>query len=381
MTRINGIAIVVSLTIFASGCTKDSNPTPPDTTYTVPTTYTFANFNDSNSLKLLAMIDQLVAKINLANTVPNTIVSAQTLTGMFNNTGGDFNDSALHLNGSGLRLADYFPAPARTDMLNYFDSIGLYSQSTTGASDGTAGVSASSANAAKKYLLSPNGVFYSQVIKKAMMGMTAYQITNAYLHDSIGATTDTPTLEHYWDAAFGLWGVPVNFPTSTTGLRYFGSYSNQVNAGMNSNTQIMGAFLKGRAAIANNDLATMKTQASLLIRLFDTLDAACIVQEMHETNTNIEAGDAVAAYGTLSESLGFVRTLSYNNSSARVITATQFQQLLGLFDSSNPTAPNLYDFVGVAAGLTAQQIEAKTNAITQLIGQTYGFSTTQLSQL
>ena len=374
------LSIAISA-LFHWSCKKDNTQTPANTNYPIPTTYTFAHFNDSNSLKLLAMADQIVAYINTANTIPNTPLSSATLTAMINNTGNPFNDSSLQLNSSGLDLAGYFPAPALTDMQNYFDSVSLYSQSTTVASPGIAGISPSSANPSKKYLLSPNGVFYSQVVKKAIMGMTAYQIANGYLTDSIAATTDTATLEHYWDAAFGLWGVPTDFPSVTTGLRYFGSYSNQVNAGLGSNTSIMNAFLKGRAAIANNDLITMRSQADLLIRQFDSLDAAAIVQEMHETNTNIEAGDAVAAYGTLSESLGFVRNLGNNTSSQRVITAAQYQQLLALYDNSNPNSPNLYRFVGAAQGLSTSQIEDKTNAIAQLIGRIYGFTATELPLL
>ena len=368
------------LLVIVSSCKKNNN-NPVNTNYTVPTTYSFATFNDSNSLKLLAMADQLVARINTANAQPNVAVSTQVLVGMFNNTGGYFNDSALRLNASGLSLASYFPAPEKTDMLNYFDSIGVFSQSTTTASAGVAGVSPSSASPNKLYLLSPDGLFYSQIVKKALMGMCAYQISNGYMADSINTTSDTTTLAHYWDAAFGLFGVPVNFPTVTTGLRYFGSYSNQVDAGLHSNSTIMNAFLKGRAAISNNDLATMKTQASLLISTFDSLDAAAIVQEMHETNTNIEAGDAVAAYGTLSESLGFVRNLAYNTSSKRIITDAQIAQLLALYDSNNPNSPNLYNFVGANAGLTVAQIEVKTNAIAQFIGQVYGFTSTQLPLL
>jgi len=366
--------------IFSYSC-KKSNQSTANTNYSVPTTYTFANVNDTASLQLLAMADQVMAAINRANSSPNTVVSTQTLDDMLNNTGGYFVDSALTLNASGLKLATCFPAAALTDVQDYFDSVGLYSQSTTAASPGVPGVSPSSVTPSKLYLLSPNGVYYSQVIKKAIMGMCAYQIADVYMADSINSTTDTTILEHYWDKAFGLFGVPVNFPTSTTGLRYFGSYSNQVNAGLGSNTSIMNAFLKGRAAIANNDLTTMKAQAALLITTFDSLDAAAIVQEMHETNTNIEAGDAVAAYGTLSESLGFVRNLAYNNSPNRVITNAQIAQLLALYDSVNPNSPSLYNFVGVNAGLTVAQIEAKTNAIAQLIGQIYGFTATELPLL
>lgn len=379
MRRIVFASLVIIL--FSCSCKKSNSSSGTNTNYTVPTTYTFANVNDNNSLTILLMADQVLARINLANSSPNTVVSTQTLDAMLNNTGGFFVDSTLQLNSSGLKLVNEFPTAALSDVENYFDSVGLYSQSTKSARLGVAGVSPSSVTPSKLYLLSPNGVFYSQATKKAFMGMCAYQIADVYMADSVNSTTDTTTLEHYWDEAFGLFGVPVNFPTNTTGLRYFGSYSNQVNAGLNSNTTIMNAFLKGRAAIANNDLTTMKAQASLLISAFDSLDAGAIVQEMHETNTNIEAGDAVAAYGTLSESLGFVRNLAYNNSPTRIITSAQIAQLLALYDSNSPNSPNLYNFVGVNAGLTVAQIEAKTNAIAQLIGQIYGFSATQLPLL
>jgi hypothetical protein len=382
MKRIGYSSFLLLFILLAWGCQKTNNggsgTTPP--VYTVPTIYNFANFSDSNQLIVLSMADQIVAAINRANTIPNTVVSAQTLTDMFNNTGGHFNDSALKLNASGLKLADYFPAAAKTDMLNYFDSIGVYSQSSLAAAPGVAGVASSIANPNKKYLLSPNGVFYSQVVKKTFMGVFAYRISSVYLTDSINSTTDTITLEHYWDAAFGLFGVPVNFPTSTTGLKYLGSYSNQVDPGLHCNASIMNAFLTGRAAISHNDLTTMKTEADILVRTFDSLDAAAIVQEMHETNTNIEAGDALAAYGTLSESLGFVRNLAYNTSASRVISSAQITQLLGLFDSENPNSPDLYQFINANVNTTAE-IEAKTNAIAVFIGQVYGFSAAALPLL
>ena len=381
MQKIRYSSFLFLIVALSWSCKKSNNSvtvTPP--VYTVPTTYSFTNFNDSNQVKLLVMADQIVAAINRANTIPNTVVITQTLTDMFNNTGGYFNDYVLKLNSSGLKLADYFSAAAKTDMLNYFDSIGLYSQSSAAPGHGVAGVAASSVNPNKKYLLSPNGVFYSQVVKKTFMGVFSYQIASVYLGDSINNKTDTTTLQHYWDAAFGFFGVPVNFPTNTTGLKYLGSYSNQVDAGLHSNTSIMNAFLKGRAAIGANDLATMKAQANILINTLDSLDAAAIVQEMHETNTNIEAGDAVAAYGTLSESLGFVHNLIYDTSPSKVITNTQIAQLLALYDSANPTNPDLYLFVNANVNTTAQ-IEAKTAAISALIGQIYGFSENTLPLL
>jgi hypothetical protein len=371
--------------MMMTSCSKDKTSDTPS--YSVPTTYNFTNVNDSNQIMLLTMADQIVAKINTANSTPNTPVSAQALKDMMTNTNAPFNDSVLNLNGSGLKLADYCPAAMLSDLYGYFDSIEVYSNSSATAASGVAGVGASSVTASKKYLLSPNGLFYSQIVKKLFNGLCAYQIANVYLKDSVSNTIDNNTviagrgtaMEHNWDQAFGFFGVPINFPATTTGLKYFGSYCNQVNAGMNSNTIIMNAFLTGRAAISGKDMATKDAQATLLISTFDKLDAACIVQEMHETNTNIEAGDAVAAYGTLSESIGFMRNLKYNTSGTRVITDAQIQQLLSLVDSSNPDNPNLYNFVN--SSLSIAQMEAKTAAIASFIGQIYGFSQTQLDLL
>ncbi|MBS1662746.1 MAG: DUF4856 domain-containing protein [Bacteroidetes bacterium] len=369
---------LLSALILAASCKKDhSDPIP---VYTVPTTYNFTNFNDSNVLKLLAMADQIGAKINTASNA-NTVVSAQDLKDMFNNTGNKFADTALKLNASGLKLSSWVAPAAVTDLNNYFDSIALASQSNTSA-NGQPGRAVSKGN--KKYALSANGVFYYQVVRKTFNGgLCAYSITNRYIKDSIaGANNTTVTTgsgtaqEHYWDEAFGFWAVPVDFPTNITGLRYFSSYSNQVDAGLGSNKTIMDAFLKGRAAISAKDTKTRDAQSTILVTTFEQLTAASVVQEMKETDQNIDAGDAVAAMGTMGEALGFARDLKYYAYN-RKITDAQITQLLTLFDSSNPTNPNLYNFINTTQ--TTAQLKAKTDAIRQFIGQVYGFTATQLA--
>jgi hypothetical protein len=306
---------------------------------------------------------------------------------MFNNVNNYFVDSALKLNGSGIRLADYCAPAAKADALNYFDSVGIFSQSKVAASIGVAGVAASSASPSKKYLLSPTGIFYSQVFKKLINGgLCGYKIGLSYLTDSISSSVDNKTviagsgtaMEHHWDEAFGLFGVPVTFPGTTMGSRYFGSYANQVDAGLGCNAILMNSFLKGRAAISAGDMNTKSQQAAIIISMLDKVNAAAVVQEMKETDANIEAGDAVAAYGTLSESLGFVRNFKYYSSPARIITDAQITQLLALYDAANPSNPNLYAFVGANVN-TKAQIEAKTDAIRQFIGKVYGFTAAQLA--
>ncbi|MEP6748822.1 MAG: DUF4856 domain-containing protein [Bacteroidota bacterium] len=379
-------ALVTAISILTISCKKD---TVTNTVYyTVPSAYNFVNVNDSNQAKLLLMADQIGAAINLGNT-SGTVVSAQKLKDMFNNTNNYFTDSSYKLNATGLKLSAFAAANVATDMNAYFDSIGLYSQSTVTAKQGIAGIAVSSVSATKKSLLSPNGVFYSQVVKKTFQhGIFGYNIANKYMKDSVSNSVDNTTIvagsgtamQHNWDQAFGFFGIPATFPAVTTGSKYLGSYCNQINAGYGSNAIFMNAFLLGRAAINNKDLATKTTQANIIIKNIELLNAGAIVQEMKETEANIDAGDAVAAYGTLSESLGMVRGLKYNTSAQKIITDAQYTQLLALYDSGNPNNPNLYNFVNASAS-TAAQIKAKTDAIRQLIGIIYGFNATQLAGL
>src|ERR1700733_13328278 len=142
MKKITSISLAFLVTIFCWSCKKDNSPSS-NPTYTDSTSYNYPNANYSTQLYVLAMADQLVAEINTGNTIPGTPVSEQTLINMFNNTGNPFNDSALNLNGSGLALANYCSPAIKTDLLNYFDSISVYSQSTTAGSAGVAGVSPS----------------------------------------------------------------------------------------------------------------------------------------------------------------------------------------------------------------------------------------------
>src|ERR1700754_2047235 len=125
MKKLNLLLSFSLILVIASSCKKDNTPSTP--VYTVPTTYNFTNFNDTNALKLLAMADQIGAKINTASTA-GTVVSAQQLKDMFNNINNSFLDTALKLNSSGLKLASYCSAAQAQDILNYCDSVGAESQ-------------------------------------------------------------------------------------------------------------------------------------------------------------------------------------------------------------------------------------------------------------
>ena len=104
MKKSIGIALGLFVIIFGVSCKKD------DASYTVPSTYNFANVNDSNQAKLLLMADQIGAAINLGST-QGVVVDAAQLKAMFNGT-GQFNDSTFKLTGSGLSLASCCPVSA-----------------------------------------------------------------------------------------------------------------------------------------------------------------------------------------------------------------------------------------------------------------------------
>jgi len=120
-------------------------------------------------------------------------------------------------------------------------------------------------------------------------------------------------------------GVTIDFPTKTTGIKYWGSYRNQRNAVLNCNTVLMNAFLKGRAAISNKDY-TARDAARTTIR--ETWEKICVGSAIHyinEAKTNL-ADDAIRNH-VLSECLGFVQSLKYNVT--RKITDAEIAQVLG----------------------------------------------------
>jgi len=312
-----GLVMIATL-IFSAACKKDSAPSIPN--YTVPTTYNFPNADSLTAKTFLSMTAEIEAVINLGNTSGN-VVSNTKLKSMFANTGGfftdtTFNSNVLHLNTSGLSLKSNTFAAAQPFIEIIMDSIGIASATGKVAANGQAGVSD------KKTLLSANGIYYRQYFTKSVMGvLIGHLITDVYLGDSLNSNISIAAKQHAWDQAFYMWGVPANFPTNRVGVKYWGSYTSQIDSGIvkpvvnltgiNSNPTLMNAFLKGRAALANNDLTTAKQQADIIIPFFEKMEAAAALHETNEAKGNLANG-AAAVCGNLSESLGFWTALKFN---------------------------------------------------------------------
>jgi Domain of unknown function (DUF4856) len=341
----------LSVALMVTTSCKKSSKTDPTPTYTVPTTYNFANVNYADATNRLGMATEMTTLMNTSTT--GAVVDGQRLLNMFTNTGAPFANAAY--NTSGVQIKDQCIAQLQTDVQNMIDSIVMVSQSGQTASRGVAGIGASSVTPTSKYPQTASGVNYVQVFKKSIMGgLICYEIVNNYMVNGIASPVDNNTvvagsgtaMEHNWDLAFGYWGVPINFPTVKTGAVYWGSYTSQIDSGYHANMILMNAFLKGRAAISNKDIPTAQAQATIIMQTFERATGAAALQEINEIKEALT--DNVKRNSALSECYGFVNSLKYNPK--RKITDTQINNILALFPK------NFWD-------LTSTDIDNIQNAI------------------
>lgn len=334
MKRILLKCSTIGLAVWAFTACKKSDDKP---SYTVPTTYTFSGVDSIPAKTMLSMIAKMEIEINKGNT-KGTVVNAAKLKAMFANTGSNFTDTVfggvtLSLNTSGINLQNKTVAAAQTYINSILDSIGTNSLSSVDGINGVAGVASSK-------LLSGNGVFWRQLFTKTMMGvLIGHQITDVYLGDSLNASNSLTAKQHAWDQAFYLWGVPVNFPTNRVGVKYWGSYTSQIDSGVvipktltgiEANLTLMNAFLTGRAALANNDITTAKAQAAIIIATFEKIEAAAALHELNEAKNNSPAANIA---GNVSESFGFWMALKFNTKRA-VISDTQVNTIIALYGTN-----------------------------------------------
>jgi hypothetical protein len=314
-----------AIMITAASCKKEETPEPvpiPPSGYAVPTTYNFSNVSYSGQTARILMLDSLSSYMKKANN--GALLDAIVMKNMYSNTGNPFNNATLDNSGKQLKNKTYSADQTYFDSL--FDSVAVTSQSATNVgSNGVAGVVTSN-DGTKKYLFNRNGIQYDQLIKKHLMGAVFYyQAVETYLaniptNDNATVVTGEGTvMEHSCDEAFGYLGVPIDFPTNISGLKYWGSYTNQVNAAISSNSPLMNAFLKLRAAISNKDYTTRDVQIIVVREQWERVVAAAAILELTDAKDSF-ADDAIRNT-KLSEALGFIYSLKYNSN--KKISQTQ----------------------------------------------------------
>jgi hypothetical protein len=364
--------------MFVYSCKKEDEITDsfpinstPATSYKVPSTYNaFVNVDYSEATILIGMMGALSAEIakgtgDAGATVPVALDGGK-LKNMLSNSGNPFGD--LSYDSSGYQIKGNCIAVSHPETESYIDSLVMVSQTNAKAGNGVAGLGTTLTS--RRLLLTASGINYSQILFKTLMGdLIAYQITKRVLDNSLDNTLKIggkgyTAMEHNWDVAFGYWGVPDSFPSVKSPVKYWGSYSNQVDGGLGCNAEVMNAFLKGRAAISNKDMSTKNAQALIIVKAFDKMTAAAVIRELKEADLDIAANDMVQLVNHLSEAKAFAMAMKNNKNAGRVITDTQIETLLAFFPE------NLWD--ATLADLTN---------IKTFIATVYGFTPTQLAKM
>jgi hypothetical protein len=315
-----GFPVLVLFTILSFSCRKEQPPRAEDQ-YTVPATYDFSDAGFTASSQRLQMLNEMTGYIKTAHSSSaSPVLDAQKMSRMFSNLSSPFSDGALNL--SGVQIKDQCDAGFQNSAESFFTEAASVSKAAGTASDGKAGKLISGT---KAYLVDKDGGEYKELLEKGVMRSVFYSkaMKNLNTISSFSNEGDGYTAqEEAWDEAFGYFGVPVDFPANTSGLKFWGSYCNSVNPVIGSNA-IMNSWLKGRAAIAHKDDAARDEAAAVVVATWEKIAAARCITYLKGAKTNF-SDDAVRCHN-LSEALGFIRTFSYN--SAKKISDAQISQL------------------------------------------------------
>ncbi|MCC9168815.1 DUF4856 domain-containing protein [Pontibacter harenae] len=339
-SRLRNFTLAFAACVAFSSCSdnKESDPS-----YNVPGTYNFENVSYVGQTTRISMLDELDTYIKTGNNGEQ--LDAQIMKNMYANANSPFADASLNA-ATDKQLKNKTIATAQDDFEALFDAVAAASSAPNHvlglpAEEGRAGLLTTAEG--KSYLVGENGVEYAQVIQKGLMGAVFYfQAVEGYLSDEkIGPAVDNTTvtigegtkMEHHWDEAFGYFGAPIDFPTNTTGLKYWANYSNKVDAAIGSNEALMNAFIKGRAAISAKDMKGKDEAAATIRAEWERLVAAVTIHELNAARTNI--ADQAKKSHYLSEAIGFAMGLQYKTGGR--LSAAKYQELIEAIGT------NLYD--------------------------------------
>lgn len=325
--------LLLASVLVWNGCKKCKDG---EICFDVPSSYTFDNVSYNGQIARLNMMEEMTTYMKTANTA-GTVVDATVLKEMYANEGNHF---SFYSEGKQLRNKTFSLDVAEFE--NYMDAIAQASQSTVPGSNGVAGVVESN-DGSKKYLFDENGMEYTQLIEKGLMGAVFYyQATAVYLsEDRIGAAVDNQNIvagegtdmEHHWDEAFGYLGVPTDFPGNLVGVRFHGKYCNSRDGQLGTNQALMDAFILGRAAISNDDDDIKWEQVDVIRSEWERVIAGTAIHYLNGARADL-ADDALRNH-QLSEAIAFTKSLKYGP--FKRISSAEMQQVMDLIGN------NLYE--------------------------------------
>ena len=297
---------------FDADAEKDDGTCVYDNNYDIPGSYSFENVSYSGQTDRLNMMEEMTVYLKTANE-SGVSLDLNKLMEMYENTGSHYSFQ------SDRQLKDKTFSLVQDSFENFFTYIVDASQSKVPGSNGTPGVVTSN-DGQSAYLCDANGIEWTQLIEKGLMGACFYyQATSVYLsEDRIGNSVDNEIvepgegteMEHHWDEAFGYLGVPKDFPQNKDGVRFHGKYANGRDAYLNCNETLMNAFIKGRAAISNKDMTTKEQQIDIIRSEWENVIAATAVHYLNSGKANIT--DDAKRNHALSEAIAFIWSLKFN---------------------------------------------------------------------
>lgn len=351
MIKRNLLMGLMAATVFTS-CQKDDEiPTCESSGFTVPQTYIYTDADGNSTVSYngqeqrLEMLSEMTSYLKTANT-PGTAVDAQTLKDMYANDGYTWADADnLGMTGSSKQLKSKTAAGSGTAdpavqayYENLMDEVGALSQTTTaGSTDGgpgQGGVVQSTTNSSKQYLQNANGIEYTQLIEKGLMGAVFYnQICVVYTGSGkMDVDNTTPVdpdngkyytvMEHHWDEAYGYFTTATDYPASGAN-RFWGKYANSREGLLGTASALSEAFRTGRAAITANDMDARDAQITIIRHEMERVAGGTAIHYLNSAVANF-SDDALRNHA-LSEAWAFMGALPFGYEP--VINSAELQAL------------------------------------------------------
>lgn len=284
---------VVGIITISCKKKKDADPTPAlrtpiDYNLLTPSTPYTKYFVDAKGdttvdrtegRKLLRMLTAMdvYCKSSVASA---TAIDSTILSNMFHNKSNAFIAPYLDLNGLNYSVQKYtatsttFKAKTDQDFEKMFGAIARASLSVSNTADkGSAGVYT---DGSAKYLVDTSGLEYAEILVNSFIGAVQLDyISNVLLFKGITESNlvlvpgkNYTPLEHNWDMAYGLFTANDIYALGATddiingGETFIGEALWKYNKKAYKNIYL--SFLKGRAAIVNNDINELRIQAVII---------------------------------------------------------------------------------------------------------------------
>ena len=333
--------VLFAATLGLSSCSKDDEMAPATpalrakidyATLTATSPYT-TSFKDASGkatvdlgtaaqrLDMFSELNAYMALVAVAPPAAPATLDAARLRNLYTSANAPFGAAALNTAGAaGVQLRDKTAASftdanatvVRTYIDGKFGELAVASQSVNQvATPGLAG-------RLGRYLVDARGIEVNQVIQKALIGgLLLDQIGNVLLspaslsadNGKVAAGQLYSEREHNWDLAYGYLTANAVMTTDYALMpreRFLAGYLNEKNGLASPGVYL--AFLKGRAAIVNNDEATLKIQADLIRTELEKTIAKSAASYLASWKSGATLDVKAHALG---EGLGFIYSLRF----------------------------------------------------------------------